>query len=144
MAQLTMLAVYRDHWPVLQRVVPMMADLYHRGGVDELSPFVIYVLATQRAEIRQWFVVELRRQVPGSGGDAMNYVEQLIHERMQEGVRQARKEGERKRRVGTIEELLRAGVEWSIIESATGIDRDALRALKQQLDESGDGTAEAP
>ena len=29
-------AVDRDHWPVLQRVVPMMAHLYRRGGEDEL------------------------------------------------------------------------------------------------------------
>lgn len=36
MAQLTMLAVDRDHGPVLQRVVPMMAHRYRRGGEDEL------------------------------------------------------------------------------------------------------------
>jgi len=139
-AQLTMLAVYRDHWPVLQRVVPMMTHLYRRGGVDELRPFVIYVLATQGAEIRQRFVAELRRKVRGPGGDAMNYVEQLIQQGRDEGERKGRLEG----RVGTIEELLRAGIDWSIIELATGIDRDALRALKQRLDESDARTIEAP
>ena len=143
-AQLTMMAVYRDHWPVLQRVVPLLAHLYRRGGVDELRPFVVYVLATHGEGICRRFFGELRRQVPGPGGDAMNYAEQLI----QQGVRQGREEGERKGRiegrVGTIEELLRAGVEWSIIESATGIDRDALRALKQRLDESDGGTIGAP
>ena len=70
----------------------------------------------------------------------MNYVEQLIQQGRDEGERKGRLEG----RVGTIEELLRAGVDWSIIESATGIDRDALRALKRRLDESDAGTIEAP
>ena len=143
-AQLTMMAVYRDHWPVLQRVVPLLAHLYRRDGVEELRPFVVYVLATHGEEICQRFLTELRRKMPGSGGDAMNYAEQLI----QQGVQQGREEGERKGRlegrVGTIEELLRAGVDWSIIESATGIDRDTLRALKQRLDESDAGTIEAP
>ena len=34
----------------------------------------------------------------------------------------------------TIEALLRAGVEWPVIEAATGIDQDALRALRQRLE----------
>ena len=161
-AQLTMMAAYRDHWAVLQRVMPMLNRLYRRGGVAELRPFVLYVLATQTAEIRQRFVAGLRSEAPGAGGDAMNYLEQLIHEGVQQGlqqrlqqgleqglergVRQGREEGERtgriKGRVGTIEELLRAGVEWSTIESATGIDQDSLRVLKQQLDESDDATTD--
>lgn len=63
-AQLTMMAVYRDQWPVLQRVVPLLAHLYRRGGVDELRPFVVYVLATHGEEICRRFFGELRRQVP--------------------------------------------------------------------------------
>ena len=78
----------------------------------------------------------------------MNYAEQLIQQGVEQGVQQGREEGERKGRlegrVGTIEDLLRAGVDWSIIESATGVDRDALRALKQRLDESDAGTIKAP
>ena len=139
-AQLTLMAVYRDHWPVLQRVVRLLAHLYRRDGVEELRPFVVYVLATHGEEICQRFLAELRRKVPGSGGDAMNYAEQLIQQGREEGERKGRLKG----RVGTIEELLRAGVDWSIIESATGIDRDALRALKQRLDESDAETIEAP
>ena len=70
----------------------------------------------------------------------MNYAEQLIQQGREEGERKGRLEG----RVGTIEELLRAGVDWSIIESATGSDRNALRALKQRLDESDTGPIETP
>ena len=45
--------------------------------------------------------------------------------------------------MGTIENLLRAGVPWPVIEAATGIDQDALHALKQRLEESQEGTKEA-
>lgn len=41
------------------------------------------------------------------------------------------------------EELQRAGVPWPVIESATGIDRDALCALKQRLARSDDETEDA-
>ena len=53
------------------------------------------------------------------------------------------REGERKGRLETIEALLRAGVEWPVIEAATGIDQDALRALRQRLEGSEEGTKEA-
>ena len=45
--------------------------------------------------------------------------------------------------VGTIENLLRAGVPWPVIEAAIGIDQDALRALRQQLQETDEGTEDA-
>ena len=75
----------------------------------------------------------------------MTYAEELIREGRkqgrqegrQEGREEGRQEGEQqgvlKGKVGTIENLLQAGVQWSVIESATGIDQDALRALKQRL-----------
>ena len=33
-----MMAVYRDHWSVLQRVVPLLAHLYRRGGWMSCGP----------------------------------------------------------------------------------------------------------
>ena len=36
-----------------------------------------------------------------------------------------------------------AGVEWPVIEAATGIGQDALRALRQRLEGSEEGTKEA-
>ncbi len=47
------------------------------------------------------------------------YAEELLHEGRQEG------------RLGTIENFLRAGVEWSVITEATGIDQEAFRALRR-------------
>ena len=40
-----------------------------------------------------------------------------------------------------IENFLRAGIEWSVIKEATGIDQEAFQALRQRLAES-DGTTE--
>ena len=56
---------------------------------------------------------------------------------------EGRSEGLLEGQVGTIESLLRAGVQWSVIEAATGIDQDALRALRQRLEESEKRTEEA-
>ena len=128
LAQLMMMAVYRaaGGWPALQRALPLLAELERRGGMEELGMFVIYVLATQDEPMRRRFAKELQRHVPGPGGDAMNYVEELI--------KQGRQKGRLEERVGTIEDFLRAGASWSLIESATGMDPAALRALKQRLE----------
>ena len=127
-AQLMMMAVYRaaGGWPALQRALPLLAELERRGGMEELGMFVIYVLATQDEPMRRRFAKELQRHVPGPGGDAMNYVEELI--------KQGRQKGRLEERVGTVEDFLRAGASWSLIESATGMDPAALRALKQRLE----------
>ena len=42
--------------------------------------------------------------------------------------------------IGAIENLLRAGAPWPLIESATGIDQAALRALKRRLETSSTTT----
>ena len=112
----------------------MLGELYRRGEVDDFGRLVLYIYATQKEEIREQFAQGLHRQVPGSGGEVMNYLEQLVEQGRQEG----RQEGE----LATIERLVRAGVEWNIIESATGIDRAALRTLRRKLskpDSDSDG-----
>ena len=60
-------------------------------GFDEVAKHVEYVLATQPDEYRRSvFVDALRRNVPGRGGDVMNYVEQLIERGRREGRRAGR------------------------------------------------------
>ena len=128
-AQLSMIAAYRDGWQILRDVLPLLGELYRRGEVDDFGRLVLYIYATQGEEIRERFTQGLHRQVPGSGGEVMNYLEQVVHEKVERGRQEGRQEGE----LATIERLVRAGVEWKIIESATGIDRAALRALKRKL-----------
>ena len=62
----------------------------------------------------------------------MNYVEEIKQQGRQEG----RQEG----RLETIAGLLREGIGWPVIQSATGIDEQTYRTLKR---DSTNGTARA-
>ena len=148
-AQFSMIAAYRDAQRILRDVLPLLGELYRRGEVDDFGRLVLYIYATQKEEIREQFAQGLHRQVPGSGGEVMNYLEQLVEQGRQEGREAAsgRTPGRARGRApgrgaGNIERLVRAGVEWNIIESATGIDRAALRTLRRKLskpDSDSDG-----
>ena len=69
------------------------------------------------------------------------YAEEGLQEGLQEGLRKGRQKGRQEGQLGTIENFLRAGIEWSVIKEATGIDQEAFEALRQRLAES-DGTTE--
>ena len=143
-AQLAMMAAYRADWPVLEGLVPLLAELAQAGGDEELRRIVVYIAATTR-EPERWyrFAEAVRRQVPG-GGELMNKTEEMIEiygdMRAREARQEGRQEGELRGKVQTIEGLVGRDVPWSIIEAATGIDEAAFDRLKHQLD-AGDGDA---
>jgi hypothetical protein len=152
LAQVAMMAAFRDaREELLESVTRMMGELYRAAGFEEVAKHVEYVLATQPDDYRPLFVRALRRNVPGRGGDVMNYVEQLIERGRREGLEDGLKEGELKGhreglyegelkgRIRTIEGFLGRAVPWSIIEAATGIDEAAFRKLKQDLDAADEG-----
>ena len=140
LAQVALLAAFREvRRELFETATRLMAELYRAVGFEEVTKHVEYVLATQPAEHRAAFVEALRRNVPGRGGDVMNYVEQLIERGRREGLR----EGELRGQVRTIEGLLVREVPWSTIEAATGIDEVAFRKLKQELDATDDGSSSA-
>ena len=149
LAQIAMMAAFRDaREELLESVTRMMGELYRAVGFEEVAKHVEYVLATQPDEYRPLFVRALRRNVPGRGGDVMNYVEQLIErgrrEGLEDGLKEDRQEGELKGRIRTIEGFLGRAVPWSTIEAATGIDEAAFRKLKQDLDATDDGRQLTP
>ena len=78
LAQVAMMAAFRQaREELLESATRLMGDqLYRAMGFDEVTKHVEYVLATQPDEYRSVFVDALRRNVPGRGGDVMNYVEQ--------------------------------------------------------------------
>ena len=115
---------------LLESATRLMGELYRAIGFDEVAKHVEYVLATQPDEYRSVFVDALRRNVPGRGGDVMNYVEQLIE--------RGRREGKLEGQIRTIEGFLERDFSWSSIEAATGIDEAAFRKFKRQLDATGD------
>ncbi len=130
---------------------------------DAVRTLVVYLWATQDHDTARRFGQQLRATVSGSGGDLVTYAEELMQEMarkvraeglqegretgLQEGretgLQEGRAEGLLEGQVGTIESLLRAGVRWPVIEAATGIDRDALGALRQRLEGSQEGAKEA-
>ena len=142
-AQLAMMAAYRASWPVLQRLVPLLAELAQAGGSEDLQRIVVYIAATTR-EPKRWhrFAEAVRRQVPG-GGELMNKTEEMIEiygdMREREGRQEGRQEGELRGKVQTIEGLVGRDVPWSIIEAATGIDQATFDRLKRQLDTADGG-----
>ena len=119
---------------MLQRLVPLLADLAQAGGDDDLQRIVVYIATTTRDRER-WgrFAEAVRHQVPG-GGELMNKTEEMIEIYGDMRAREARQEGELRGKVQTIEGLVGRDVPWSVIEAATGIDQAALRALKQRLE----------
>ena len=139
-ALLMMMARYQHRREALRHAARLLAQMLTGGGGEAVRPLVRYLLATQTRNTARRFGDELREAARGAGGDPMTtYAEELIREGERKGHAEGRLEG----RVDTIEALLRAGVEWPVIEAATGIDQDALRALRQRLEGSEEGTKEA-
>jgi predicted transposase/invertase (TIGR01784 family) len=134
--QLLLLAAFRQPLrDALEQAAQLLAALPPSGGVDYLRVFVRYVVATQDTEAVKAFGEAMQRHAAGSGGEIMTYAQELL----QEGERKGKQEGERKGKIKgqieTIENFLKVGVGWAVIESATGIDEKQLAALKQQLAE---------
>ena len=142
-AQLAMMAAYRASWPLLQRLVRLLAELAEAGENEDLERIVVYIATTTRQPER-WhrFADAVRRQVPG-GGDLMNKTQtmlQIYGEVVEQEARQeGRQEGELRGKVLTIEGLLDHGVPWSTIEAAIGTDEAAFRRFKHQLDAADHG-----
>ena len=142
--QLLLLAAFRQPLrEALEQAAQLLAALPPSGGVDYLRVFVRYVVATQDTEAVKAFGEAMQRHAAGSGGEIMTYAQELLQEGerkgRQEGRQEGKQEGERKGKIAgqieTIENFLKAGVGWAVIESATGIDEKQLAALKQQLAE---------
>ena len=146
-AQIMMMTRYRYRRQALRRAVQLLAELLPHADRDAVRTLVVYVWATQDRDTARRFGQQLRATVSGTGGELVTYAEELMQETARkvraEGVLEGREEGRWEGQVRTIEDLLRAGVPWPVIEAATGIDEDALHALKQRLEESQEGTKEA-
>ena len=119
-AQLAMMAAYRASWPVLQRLVPLLAELAQVGGDEDLRRIVVYIATTTR-ERERWhrFADAVRRQVPG-GGELMTKTEEMIEIYGDMREREGRQEGELRGKVQTIERLVGRDVPWSTRPPSTG------------------------
>jgi predicted transposase/invertase (TIGR01784 family) len=124
--QLLLMAAYHpaSAWmPQVARLLGTLSSLEPSGGVNYVRLFMLYILETQEPELAQSFREVLRQQAPALGDELMTYAQEL------------RSEGKIQTQVEVIEGLLREGVEWSVIERATGINEAQFQTLKHQVEE---------
>ena len=139
--QIAMMATFREApGELLEWVTRLIGELYRAKGFEEVAKHVEYVLATQPEAQRKVFSEALRRNVPGRGGEVMNYVEEIIERGRREGRQEGRREGELKGQVRAIEGFVARDIPWPTIEAATGIDEATFRRLRQRVDAKDNGT----
>jgi hypothetical protein len=132
--QLLMLAAYHPALGWMERVAELwvsLSSLPASGGINYVRTFVLYILATQDTEVAQSFRDVLVRHAPEVGDDVMTYAQELLAEGRAEG----RAEGKLEYQVEVIENLLREGLAWSVIERTTGVNEAQFEALKQRVAE---------
>ncbi len=123
--QLVMLAAYHPTVAWMERVASLLdslASLPPSGGINHVRLFVLYILATQEPKAAQSFRDVLRQYAPEVGDDLMTYAQELLAQ------------GEIRAQVRIIENLLREGMEWPVIERVTGVNEAQFQALKQQVE----------
>ena len=125
--QLLMMAAFNRHLEAaLELTAQLLPVLRQRGGGGAaVRRFVLYLLATQDAEVIATFREALRCQGREEGEEIMTYAQELLAE------------GEAKGRVEVVEGFLRVGVIWEVIEAATGLTEADFQALKAHLAGAG-------
>ncbi len=126
--QLLMLAAYHQAEGWMEQVAVLWEELTKvtpRGGLNYLQIFVLYVLSTQEPEAAAAFGRVLGRH--GAGDDVMTYAQQLLAE--------GEAMGKMRNQVEMIENFLREGVNWDVIERATGLNEAQFDVLKQQVED---------
>jgi predicted transposase YdaD len=124
--QLLLMAAYHPALAWMEQVARLLGSLSSlepSGGINYVRLFMLYILETQEPELAQSFREVLRQQAPALGDELMTYAQEL------------RSEGKIQTQVEVIEGLLREGVEWSVIERATGINEAQFQTLKHQVEE---------
>ena len=150
--QLTMMHAFsRAVREARARMRPLLDDLEREGsgGQDDMKMFMHYIAETGPEDTPEAMGDILSRTAAGGelmtsgerlrqeGRDEMRAVAEQRHrdgrsEGRLEGQREGRLEGQREGRLETIDGLRRIGVDWSLIERATGIGEQEYRKLKNQ------------
>jgi recombination-promoting nuclease RpnB len=133
--QLLLMAAYHPTVAWMEQVAKLLgllSSLPPSGGVNYMRIFVRYLLSTQEPEAVESFREVLREYAPAVRDDVMTtYAQELLAEGRAEGEQL----GAIKTQVEVIEGFLREGVEWAVIERATGINELQFQALKQQVED---------
>ena len=92
------------------------------GGINYIRVFLRYILQTQDQKVVESFQEALRRHAPRAGDELMTYAQEL------------EERGKIRAQVAIIENLLREGTEWPMIEKVTEVNEAQFQALKQQVE----------
>ena len=150
--QLTMMHAFdRAVREARQRMRPLLGDLEREGsdGQDDMKMFMRYILETGPEDTPEEMGELLSRTA--AGGELMTSGERLrqegrdqMRDQMRNEMRAVAEQRYREGRLETIDGFLRTGVDWSLIERATGIGEQEYRQLKSQSNgpaaAGGDGT----
>ena len=115
------------------------------GGQDDMKMFMHYIAETGPEDTPEAMGDILSRTA--AGGELMTSGERLRQEgrdEMRAVAEQRHRDGQREGRLEMIDGFLRTGVDWSLIERATGIGEQEYQKLKSQPNGAaaagGDGT----
>ena len=117
-----------------ERIAPLLEELQRkpaRGEVDYYRAFMEYIVKAGPADTLQALDELMLRRAPELRGDLMTCGEMLRREGELKGRQEGELSGRRKGLMEAIDGFLRAGVEWQVIQSATGIDQYSYRTLKR-------------
>jgi predicted transposase/invertase (TIGR01784 family) len=123
--QLLLLAAYHPERPWRTLVVELLGTLSSLppvGGINYIRVFLRYILQTQDQKVVASFQEALRRHAPRAGDELMTYAQEL------------EERGKIRAQVAIIENLLREGTEWPMIEKVTEVNEAQFQALKQQVE----------
>lgn len=124
--QLLMFAAY--HEPIREALglaAALLAQLPETGGINYVRVFIRYLAATQEEKTVEAFAVAVEQYTPQKGRKIMTFAQQLFQE--------GKLVGEIRAKIELIEKLLRAGISWATIETATEINPTRFAELQQQL-----------
>lgn len=124
--QLLMFAAY--HEPILealQLAAQLLAQLPETGGINYVRVFVRYLTATQEEKTVEAFAAAVEQHTEKKGRKIMTFAQQLFQE--------GKLVGEIRAQIEIVEKLLRAGISWTTIETATEIGPTRFAELQQEL-----------
>lgn len=141
-ARLAMMAACRQELhAAIEMVAQLLLELRSAGEGEYAGTVGHYLLNTQDDKEIQLLQDHWQRLRGSPEGGIMSYAQQLIEQGREEGREEGREQGraegeargEAKGRVNTVENLLRVGVTWDVIEAATGLNEASFQDLKKRL-----------
>ena len=112
----------------IEDTVKNLEEMHRDGLDDEVGSVARWAVRTFSPQFVEKLAEVLQIKLPGAAEDLKTYAEHL------------REEGRQDAQVATIEGFLDAGIKWSTIKRATGIDQaafDALRGQQRSSDREG-------